>query len=149
MSLQYARTPEWRDDLLNVMLAEGWAAFDLDVSPADEQRIRASIAAGRPLPRRNPPDETYDILVNGQFAGDIGFMRSAQDEINIIVLPGFRRCGVASRALAAFLQQVTVRPLQAKVRLKNRLRVFVIQLVTRAGFCPRSSASHNEWFDLP
>lgn len=80
----------------------------------------------------NPSNITKTILVDGQVAGNIGsFIQADQREVGYWFGRQYWGKGVATRALAAFLDHVAVRPLYAHV-VKHNLGS--IRVLEKCGF---------------
>lgn len=91
----------------------------------------------------NPHAITQTILVDGQVAGNIGSWR--QDDVRLVgywIGKEHWGKGVATRALAAFLNLVTERPLHAHVAKHN---VGSIRVLEKCGF----SLEHEATVEVP
>ena len=95
----------------------------------------------------NPTAVNQTILVDGRVAGTIGSW--SQDGVRLVSYwIGKEHWGksVATRALAAFLQLVTERPLHAHVARHNVASIRVLQ---KCGFCLESEESVEDGTDSP
>ena len=90
----------------------------------------------------NPSSIAKTILVDGQVAGNIGSW--SQNEIRLVgywIGKEYWGRGVATRAVSAFLNQVTERPLFARVASHNAASIRVLE---KCGFVRQSEEHHED-----
>jgi RimJ/RimL family protein N-acetyltransferase len=123
------------DDLFRMMQdpeSVRMAAFTPE-DPSDRARFDAHLARIR----TDPTTTTRVITYDGRFAGNIAcFVLEGDTEITYWIDRALWGRGIASRALAMFLQMVTVRPLHARAASDNAGSLHALR---KAGFQPQGT----------
>jgi RimJ/RimL family protein N-acetyltransferase len=107
---------EWQRDPASTALA-GLPARDRAAFEAHWARIR-----------RDPEVTIRTVVADGEVAGNVlAFVQSGKPVVGYWIGREHWGCGIATRALAAFLREVTARPLYATVAPGNSASVRVLE----------------------
>lgn len=106
----------WQRDPASTTMA-GLPARDRDAFDAHWETIR-----------RDPAVTLRTVLADGDVAGNVvAFVQSGKPVVGYWIAREHWGRGIATRALAAFLREVTARPLYATVALENTASVRVLE----------------------
>lgn len=107
--------------------ANAMAAFTAR-DPADREAFMAHWATNR----RNDANTMKTILVDGAVAGNIvSYVQDGETDVGYWLGKPFWGKGIATRALSAFLEHVTVRPLYARAVKDN---IASLRVLEKCGF---------------